>query len=194
MGWRKGGRKDQEGDSGTRGKAAEARAPETAGDGGAISYLAAEVEVDGDLTTQGSLRIDGRIAGAVRAAASVLVGPDGVIDGDLNSCDAVIAGQVTGCVTVENRAELQGTARVEGELRAHLLKLDEGATLNGSVIMGQGDSTRQEGPPEREDRGEEAGADASSSRGRKDGSPKPSAEDGEEDEAAPSPAAAGGTP
>ena len=63
---------------------------------------------------------------------------DGVVDGDIFTQDAVLAGTVKGVVRADSRLEVQSTCRVEGEIIASRMQLDEGAMLNGTVQMGTG--------------------------------------------------------
>lgn len=101
-----------------------------------ISIIARGMKVVGDCETDGTIRIEGTVQGAVRAGKAVVVGKDGVVSGDIVTQDAVISGAVTGTLVVESRLELQATCRVDGDIRARRMQLEEGAILNGSVHMG----------------------------------------------------------
>jgi cytoskeletal protein CcmA (bactofilin family) len=112
--------------------------PRTGANGdGAISIIGPGMTVVGDLTTEGTIRVEGRVEGSVRAGRIVLIGRDGEVVGDVITHEAVIAGRIQGTVVAENRLELQSTAVIEGEIhaRAQHLKLDEGARFNGRVRM-----------------------------------------------------------
>ncbi len=103
-----------------------------------ISIIAAGMKVTGDCDADGAIRVEGMIQGNVRAGKAVVVGKDGLIEGDIFTQDAVIAGTVRGMIRAESRLEVQATSRVEGEIVAARLQLEEGAILNGTVQMGQG--------------------------------------------------------
>jgi cytoskeletal protein CcmA (bactofilin family) len=62
-----------------------------------------------------------------------------LVDGHVETQDAVIGGRITGSLQAASRLELQATAVVDGEVRARRMQLEEGAILNGNVTMG--DST-----------------------------------------------------
>ena len=102
-----------------------------------ISIIGPGMKVVGDCETDGTVRIDGQIQGTVSAGKAVVVGKDGIVDGDIDTQDAVVSGRVTGKVWAESRLELQATSRVDGEIRARRLQLEEGAVLNGSVQMSE---------------------------------------------------------
>lgn len=101
-----------------------------------ISIIGPGMKVVGDCETDGTIRVEGSVKGSLRAGKAVVVGKDGVVDGDIATQDAVISGRVTGTLVAESRLELQATCRVEGEVRARRMQLEEGAVLNGTVTMG----------------------------------------------------------
>lgn len=113
-------------------------APETV-----ISIIGPGMKVVGDCDTDGTVRIEGRVEGNVRAGKAVVVGKEGSVEGTVVTQDAVISGRIKGTLTAESRLELQSTSRIEGEVFARRMQLEEGAVLNGSVHMGE----RKEGGP-----------------------------------------------
>jgi len=102
-----------------------------------ISIVGQGMQVNGDVVTDGTVRIEGRVEGTIRAARSVVLGRSGEVVGDIMTQDAVIGGRVIGSVMAETRLELQSTAVIEGEIRtpAQHLQLDEGACFNGQIRM-----------------------------------------------------------
>lgn len=112
---------------------------------GVISIIGPGMHVVGDCDTEGTLRIEGSVEGTVKAGKAIVVGKDGVVDGDLVTQDAVIGGRVTGSVTAESRLELQATSVIEGKIQARRIKLEEGGTVNGMVQIGE--VSREAEPP-----------------------------------------------
>lgn len=108
-----------------------------AGGESAISIIGPGMHVEGDLVTDGTVRIEGRIHGTVRAGKAVVLGKEGEVVGDVFTQDAVIGGRVRGTLVAESRLELQGTSVVEGQIRARAehLQLQEGARFNGQIQM-----------------------------------------------------------
>jgi cytoskeletal protein CcmA (bactofilin family) len=109
----------------------------------AISIIAPGTKVHGDIDTDGTLRVEGAVEGQIKAAKAVVVGKDGVVEGDIVTQDAVIGGRVNGTVTAESRLELQATCVIDGEIRARRVKLEEGGKVNGQVAMGENVSPRK---------------------------------------------------
>ncbi|MCH7530421.1 MAG: polymer-forming cytoskeletal protein [Gemmatimonadetes bacterium] len=102
-----------------------------------ISIIGPGMKVVGDCETDGTIRIEGTVEGNVRAGKAVVVGKDGVVSGDITTQDAVVSGTVIGTLIAESRLELQATCRIEGDIRARRMQLEEGAILNGTVQMGE---------------------------------------------------------
>jgi cytoskeletal protein CcmA (bactofilin family) len=102
-----------------------------------ISIIGPGMQVIGECSTDGTIRIEGTVQGTVRAGKAVVVGKDGAVDGDVFTQDAVISGRIKGMLIAESRLELQATCRIEGEVRARRMQLEEGAILNGTVQMGE---------------------------------------------------------
>jgi cytoskeletal protein CcmA (bactofilin family) len=102
-----------------------------------ISIIGPGMNIVGDLSTDGTVRVEGRIEGTVRAGKSVLIGKSGEVVGDVLTQDAVIGGRVRGTVVAESRLELQATCDIEGQIRARSahLQLEEGARFNGQIQM-----------------------------------------------------------
>lgn len=102
-----------------------------------ISIIGPGMKVVGDLETDGTVRIEGSVKGNVRAGKAVVIGKDGSVDGTVVTQDAVVSGRLKGKLTAESRLELQATSRIEGEVLARRMQLEEGAMLNGTVQMGE---------------------------------------------------------
>ncbi len=102
-----------------------------------ISIVGPGMTFIGDCETDGTIRVDGRLEGSIRAGRSVMVGPGGVVTGDVHARDATVAGTVNGTVVAESRLDLQETSRLDGEVFARTVRVGEGAVLNGAVHMGE---------------------------------------------------------
>lgn len=126
-----------------------------------VSIVGPGMTIQGDCSTDGTLRVEGRVEGAVRAAKAVVVGEDGEVVGDVHTQDAVVAGRVEGSITAESRVELQTTARVEGDIRSRRVKLEEGGLVQGRLEMGrEEDAAPPEGASDRSPQAAGAGAPA----------------------------------
>jgi cytoskeletal protein CcmA (bactofilin family) len=100
-----------------------------------FSIIASDMTVTGDLETEGVVRVEGRIRGTVRVGSQVLVAEGAVIEGDLHTQEAVVAGQVSGAIHARERVELQATALVTGDILTPRISIVEGARVTGEVKM-----------------------------------------------------------
>ena len=101
-----------------------------------VSIIGPGMQVVGDCTSDGVVRIEGRVEGIIRAAKSVVVGKDGFVTGDIETQDLIVAGRVAGTITAQSRVELQASCHVEGDIRSRRVKLDEGGRVEGRLHMG----------------------------------------------------------
>lgn len=118
----------------------EGRGGSKAGD--VVSIVGPAMRVDGDCTTEGTLRVEGRVEGSVRAEKAVVVGSDGIVVGDIETQDAVVSGRVEGSIVAKSRVELQAGSHVEGDIRSRRVKLEEGGFVEGRIQMGKGGDRR----------------------------------------------------
>lgn len=104
--------------------------------GDVVSIVGPGMKIVGDCSSDGTIRVEGKVEGSVKAGKSVVVGKDGKVKGDISTQDAIIAGEVNGSVTADSRIELQSTCRVQGDIRSRRVKLDEGGRVDGQLHMG----------------------------------------------------------
>lgn len=99
--------------------------------------------INGDVSTEGDIRVDGKVTGTVTSKAKVVVGNTGLIEGDVVCQNAYIDGRVNGNITVGDLLILSKTAFVEGDIRVKKLVVEEGAKFNGRCTMGLSVSRNQ---------------------------------------------------
>jgi cytoskeletal protein CcmA (bactofilin family) len=99
------------------------------------SVIDAHTVVRGDVETEGTLRVDGKLDGSVLRAAVVVVGAGAAVRGNVDVGEAVIAGAVEGNVTAVSRIELETSAIVHGDLVAGSILVHEGAQVRGRLYV-----------------------------------------------------------
>lgn len=100
------------------------------------TLISAGTVVKGDLRSENDLRIDGTIQGNVFSEAKVIVGPTGLIDGNITGVHADISGKVTGAITAKEAVQLRNKAILNGNIQTQNLQIDPGASFNGECNMG----------------------------------------------------------
>jgi cytoskeletal protein CcmA (bactofilin family) len=93
--------------------------------------------VTGDVKSESDLRIDGTIQGNISSSAKIIIGPSGVVEGNITGTQADISGKVTGNISVSELLQLRAQCNVEGNLSATKLQVDPSAVFNGKCQMGQ---------------------------------------------------------
>jgi len=101
-----------------------------------LSIIGTGMRVEGDITADGVVKVEGIIVGTVRAGRQVLVAKGGLVEGDIVSREAIIGGEVRGGIQAAERVELQGTSVVHGNIVTRRLFVQEGGEINGILRMG----------------------------------------------------------
>jgi cytoskeletal protein CcmA (bactofilin family) len=104
--------------------------------GNGTTLVGAGTTLKGDISSNSDLRIDGTIIGNISSTAKVVVGANGVVEGDITGNQADIIGKVTGNVKAKDLLQLRGDSIVNGNLYAGKLQVEPSATFNGQCHMG----------------------------------------------------------
>lgn len=99
--------------------------------GGNLSFIGREVTITGNVGGSGNLHIDGRIDGDV-SADSLILGPEGRINGNISAESAQISGSVDGTVAAK-ALTIESTARINGDLSYDAVSVASGAQVEGRV-------------------------------------------------------------
>ncbi len=109
---------------------------EKSSSGSAATLVSAGTTLSGDINSDTDLRIDGTVKGNIQCAAKVVVGTNGVVEGDITGVQADIVGKVTGTIRAKELVQLRGECIVTGNLFAGKLQVEPTATFNGECRMG----------------------------------------------------------
>ena len=94
--------------------------------------------VQGDIEFVGGLHLDGRIEGAVRAAAgaeaTLSVSETGSVEGRVDVPNVLLEGRVKGDIHARERVVLGATARVEGNVYYGVIEMTLGAQIMGKLV------------------------------------------------------------
>jgi cytoskeletal protein CcmA (bactofilin family) len=93
-------------------------------------------EFEGKLTFKDTVRIDGVFRGEITSQNTLIVGETGEILATVRSRSVLVSGTVTGDIFASDRLVLHKTARVEGDVEAGTIAIEEGAVINGKITMG----------------------------------------------------------
>lgn len=103
-----------------------------------LNKIVAGTEINGDLTSDSNIHLEGEVNGNVSCAGRVVIGSSGRINGNLVCVHAEIEGAMEGQLMVENLLVLRSTARIKGDIQTMKLHIEEGAFFEGACVMRAG--------------------------------------------------------
>jgi cytoskeletal protein CcmA (bactofilin family) len=93
-------------------------------------------EIIGDITSNGDLRIDGKVKGIIKLQGKLVIGENGEVSGEVICANVTVAGILKGKVQVSELFSLLQTAKVEAEVLTGKLAVEPGAEFTGTCNMG----------------------------------------------------------
>jgi len=94
------------------------------------------VKIEGKLSCSGNIRLDGEVQGDISSQGTVIVGENGIVNGQINAGSITIGGKVTGTVRAKEKIVLEAKANLKGDIITKLLSVEAGAVFNGNSKMG----------------------------------------------------------
>jgi cytoskeletal protein CcmA (bactofilin family) len=105
--------------------------------GSEVTVVGAGAKLEGTIVSAGSLRVDGHVKGTIQADGDVMLSPQSSVEADIRAENVSVAGRFHGSVIVKGRAELARGGRIDGNITAKSLVIQEGGVFNGQSIMDQ---------------------------------------------------------
>jgi len=100
------------------------------------TVLGPDASFKGELSFEKGLRLMGKFEGKINSGGRLHIAREARMNADADSGAIIVEGEVKGNLTAADRIELKQTARLEGDLRATKLTVDEGAVFSGHVTVG----------------------------------------------------------
>ena len=98
--------------------------------------IGSTVSINGDLTGEEDLLIEGRIEGKIECRRhSVVVGKNGHIKGDIYGKNITVEGNVEGNLYGDEQLSVRKSGTVHGNIVAPRVSLEDGANFKGSIEM-----------------------------------------------------------
>ena len=101
-----------------------------------VNIISSSTQINGDIVSKSDIRIDGSLKGSVKIDGKLVVGDEGIIDGDVFCSDADISGSVKGKITVSQLLSLKASAKLDGDIVTNKLAIEPGCSFSGSCSMG----------------------------------------------------------
>jgi len=128
---------------------------------------------EGKLSFKDTVRIDGTFSGEIASENTLIVGETGSIEATIRSNTVIVSGTVAGNILAARQIVLHKSARVEGDMTAPSLVIEEGAIFNGQLSMQRPEAKGAAAPEHGSRREQEKGRDLGKGREQtKAGEPK----------------------
>ena len=101
-----------------------------------INLIGNGTVIEGDIRSNGDIRIDGSVIGDVYSKAKVVIGNTGLIEGNINCQNADVSGTIKGKSSVNELLFLKASSKLNGDIVTGKLVVEVGATFTGSCNMG----------------------------------------------------------
>ena len=102
----------------------------------AVNMIGAGTVITGDIYSKGDIRVDGTLKGSVITEGKVVLGREGIIEGDIECRDADISGTIKAKITVSQLLSLKTSAKLNGDIVTNKLSIEPGSEFTGSCSMG----------------------------------------------------------
>jgi len=99
--------------------------------------------IEGTITSDSNLRIDGIFIGELKTKGRLVVGPNGKVTGSVNCLCCDVEGTLEGEVTVLELLAMKKSATVQGDLYYGQLSVEAGAKALGTFRMGVPNKTNK---------------------------------------------------
>ena len=122
--------------AGTAAPAHKAEEPLSLLAAGLVGYLYKGSRASGQLSFQGSARIDGTVDGDIQCQGTLTIGESAEVKAKITAQVVVIRGKVEGNVSAKEKIELIAPARLIGNIDTPKLIITEGVVFDGDCSMG----------------------------------------------------------
>lgn len=91
--------------------------------------------IKGDIISQADFRLDGELTGNFQSKGKIVIGPAGIVTGDIVCRNADIEGKFNGKIHVAEILNVKHKASIYGEVVCGKLSVEPGADFSASCMM-----------------------------------------------------------
>ena len=99
--------------------------------GSSLSIIAQGIDFSGEINTEGDIHLDGKMKGNIKAQ-EVVIGPEGVFDGEITANILVVSGNIKGKFTVKN-LHVKKDGLLQGKAKYEIIVVDAGGNIQGEL-------------------------------------------------------------
>ena len=101
----------------------------------ADTTIGSNITIDGEISGDSPVVVDGTVKGRIDTDADVVVADDGVVEADITSIDIEVNGTVNGNIRAADRVELNSQGRMVGDIVSPRIHIADGANFKGHIDM-----------------------------------------------------------
>ena len=105
-------------------------------EGASINLIGNGTHIVGDITSNGDVRIDGSLKGNITISGKLVIGPSGMLDGNVQCQNADVSGEIKGTINVSELLSLKATAKLLGDIVTGKISIEPNALFTGTCSMG----------------------------------------------------------
>lgn len=109
--------------------------------GEVVGFIGKGVSIEGKLTFEDTVRVDGRFKGEINATGILVIGDAGYVEGEIKVGSSIVTGELKGNLEAITKVELRSPAKVFGNIKTPTLIIGEGVIFEGSCIMAKKDAS-----------------------------------------------------
>ncbi|MDZ7845627.1 MAG: polymer-forming cytoskeletal protein [Owenweeksia sp.] len=102
----------------------------------ASNRVLAGTSIEGEIHSDGDIRIDGSLKGNINISGKLVIGEKGKVEGEVKCTNANVSGNLQGKIQVMELLSLAASAQVKGDVITDKLSVEPGAEFTGSCSMG----------------------------------------------------------
>ena len=98
------------------------------------TVLGEDTALEGKLTFNGILRIDGCFKGKITAAGTLVIGDNGFVEADIHTTNVLCSGEIRGAVYADEVIEILEPGKVFGNIEAPDIVVHSGVIFEGNCL------------------------------------------------------------
>ena len=102
---------------------------------GKTNRIVEGTSIEGNIESLADFRLDGKLKGNFTSKGKLVVGPAGIVIGDINCMNVDVEGKVDGKIIVAEILNVKSKAVINGEVTCGKLAVEPGADFNASCVM-----------------------------------------------------------
>lgn len=110
-----------------------------------VSIISSGVKIEGNLSSEGNVRIDGIVFGNLSINGNLTIGDSSEIVGEIKARNVITNGKVEGKIYAQEKLKLEPKSVIKGDLITKTLIIEEGAIFEGHSSMDGSQSSLSSG-------------------------------------------------